>query len=187
MRFIKKLIVLVLLFAVLVTAGFCYICISFPLLHPTEVKKYCAEYSLEPSLVYAIIKTESNFSPEVESHVGARGLMQLMPETIDWAVENIPIKPFSYADINKPDMNIHIGCWVLRFLLDAFDNDEALSIAAYNAGIGTVNTWLADETVSRDGENLHNIPYGETRLYVRKVFLYKAVYDILFRTGFYEL
>ena len=72
------------------------------------------------------------------------GLMQLMPATVDWAVEKIPIEDFSYDTIQEPETNIQIGCWVLNFLGNQFGENDELIAAAYNAGSGTVSKWLGD-------------------------------------------
>lgn len=186
MKLIKFLIKTVIFFAIVITIVFCTLCAKFPLKHYDIIKQYSEQYDLEPAFVYAIIKTESGFKENATSPKGARGLMQLMPETVDWAVTKIPIENFSYMDIEEPEVNIKIGCWVLNFLNKQL-KDEKLTIAAYNAGIGNVKKWLDDSDYSKDGENLHSIPYEETKKYVEKVELYKNIYEILLRYDFYEI
>jgi hypothetical protein len=112
------------------------------------IEKYAKYYSLDPSLIRSIIKTESNFNPRAVSPKGARGLMQLMPETaMRLGVEN------SF----DPEQNIHGGVRHFRFLLDTFDNDLVLSLAAYNAGENLV-------------QRLGRVPeIKETRDYVQSV------------------
>ncbi|MBQ7265635.1 MAG: lytic transglycosylase domain-containing protein [Firmicutes bacterium] len=185
MKEIKFLFKALLVLAVLLFALFCFICINFPVEHLSIINKYSEKYSLDPALVCAVINTESGFNENVTSHKGARGLMQLMPDTIDWAVEQMPYKNFSYTYVNEPDVNINIGCWLLKYLLDYYDGDEDLAIAAYNAGLGTVNKWLKDENVSTKG-TLTDIPFKETRNYVKKIEFNQAVYSILLRIGVYE-
>jgi soluble lytic murein transglycosylase len=109
-----------------------------------------------------------------------------MPDTIDWAVEEIPLKGFSYADINDPETNIELGCWVLSFLSRQFEDNEELVIASYNAGIGNVKKWLGDTKYSKDGEYLHYIPYKETADYVKRVKLYDRIYTVLLSTSFFD-
>ena len=113
--------------------------------------------------------------------------MQLMPATVDWAVESMGIENFSYANIEDPDVNIDIGCWVLDFLSKQFNNNPELMAAAYNAGSGNVTKWLGDTKYSSDGEYLDYIPYKETENYVKKVMLYERVYKIILRTDLYEI
>lgn len=186
MRLIKFLIKTVVFTAVLAIVLFCFLCVHFPLKHSGIINEYSEEYHLDPALVCAVIKAESGFNEKAQSSKGARGLMQLMPQTIDWAVTQIPIKNFSYMDIEKPEVNIKIGCWVLNYLNDQL-NSEELAIAAYNAGIGNVKKWLDNSDYSKDGENLHLIPYEETKKYVEKVELYKNIYKLLLRYDFYEI
>lgn len=184
---IKFLLTSVLWLIILLFIGYCALCILFPVKYADQILKYSEKYDLEPGFVCAVINTESRFEVSAESHKGARGLMQLMPATIDWAVENMGIENFSYADIEDPDVNIEIGCWVLNFLSKQFNNNYELMAAAYNAGSGNVTKWLGDTKYSSDGEYLDYIPYKETENYVKKVMLYEKIYKIILRTDLYEI
>ena len=113
--------------------------------------------------------------------------MQLMPGTINWAVEKMEYEDFNYEDIQNPEVNIEIGCWLLSYLKGQLDSDEELMAAAYNAGIGNVRKWLGNKEYSKDGESLDNIPFKETADYVEKVMLYEKVYKIILRTDLYEI
>ncbi len=150
-------------------------------LHPTEydeyVYKYSEEYELDPNLVFAVIKAESNFDPNAESNVGALGLMQIMPETFEWlqTYKNGEAN-MDYTYLYEPEVNIEYGCIFLQFLLDRYTSEET-AVAAYNAGFGAVDNWLIDENYSTDGETLYDIPYPETNSYVKKVMLAKYYYD----------
>lgn len=128
-KFIRWLIGFCIFIAICLFALYCTICIVFPIKYIDTIEKYSQKYDLDPAFVCAIIKTESNFKPEVTSHKGAMGLMQLMPATVDWAVEKIPIEDFSYDTIQEPETNIQIGCWVLNFLGNQFgENDELIAL-----------------------------------------------------------
>ena len=144
-KFIRWLIGFCIFIAICLFALYCTICIVFPIKYIDTIEKYSQKYDLDPAFVCAII--------------GAMGLMQLMPATVDWAVEKIPIEDFSYDTIQEPETNIQIGCWVLNFLGNQFGENDELIAAAYNAGSGTVSKWLGDTKYSRDGEYLHYIPY----------------------------
>ncbi len=172
---------------ILLFIAYCALCILFPIKYADQILEYSKKYDLEPGFVCAIINTESRFETDAESHKGARGLMQLMPETIDWAVEKMGIENFSYANIEDPDVNIEIGCWVLNFLAEQFNGNYELMAAAYNAGSGNVTKWLGDTAYSSDGEYLDYIPYKETADYVEKVMLYEKVYKIILRIDLYEI
>jgi soluble lytic murein transglycosylase len=154
--------------------------------HYDLIKKYSEEYGLEPATVCAFINAESRFDNEAVSHKGAKGLMQIIDGTAQWAAEEIPIEDFSTEDITDPETNIRIGCWYLSRLEKQFNGDRMLIAAAYNAGSGKVSGWLGDESYSQDGQTLNKIPYDETDKYVRKISLYEKVYRVLIKINFYE-
>ncbi len=184
---LKFLLTSVLWLIILLFIAYCGLCILFPIKYADQILKYSEKYDLEPGLVCAIINTESRFQTDAESHKGARGLMQLMPDTVDWAVQNMDIENFSYDNIEDPDVNIEIGCWVLNYLSKQLNGNYELMAAAYNAGIGNVKKWLGNTDYSSDGEYLDYIPYGETAAYVKKVIAYEKIYRIILRTDLYEI
>jgi soluble lytic murein transglycosylase len=156
----------------------------FPLKFKDYVFKYSMENSLDPYLVFAVIKVESSFNPRALSPGNARGLMQLTEKTAVWGAESIKIKDFSVNSLFDPEINIRLGCWYLNRLMEEFDGDIDLVIAAYNAGSGNVSKWLKDRNYSSSGINLDRIPFRETENYVRKVknnlFIYKKLYETSF-------
>lgn len=149
----------------------------YPRKYSVYVEKYSEEYNLDENLVYSIIKAESKFDEEALSRRGAKGLMQIADITRDWAIEELELSD----DINiyDPETNIRIGCWYLNTLYKEFGKTE-LVIAAYNGGSGNVKKWLDNEEYSKDGENLHVIPFSETDKYVIKVNKYYKQYNMLY-------
>lgn len=156
----------------------------YSLLYPQEyeqqVRHASIEFGVEEPLIYAVIRTESGFRPEVESSVGASGLMQLMPSTFDWLQENLNgAVTYSADSLADPDINIRYGTYLLSILLKQYEVRDT-AIAAYNAGTSTVDGWLQDKSLSPDGKTLTTIPYEETSAYVRKVSeaydMYKKLY-----------
>lgn len=134
------------------------------------VNKYSKEYNVSDELIFAVIKTESNFNPDAESGVGAIGLMQIMPYTFEWLQTYYDGEVTMNTDcLYDPETSIKYGTRFLAFLLDRYQNCEETAVAAYNAGFGAVDEWLMDESCSSDGITLDNIPYSETRYYVAKV------------------
>ena len=152
--------------------------VLYPLKYKEYVEKYSAEYNLDKELVYAIIKTESSFKTEAVSGKGAIGLMQIMEPTADWIVEHSHIEAERW-EYSEPDVNIHMGCWYLNYLIDHFGNED-LALAAYNAGMGNVADWLENENYSADGFSLKEIPFKETREYVKKVESAEKIYNVLY-------
>ncbi len=150
-----------------------------PIKYNEQVIKYARVYELDEYLVYSVICAESGFDKDAQSSVGAKGLMQLMPETAVWLKEkySLEVDPENLFD---PDTNIMLGCCYIKYLLGRFDNDINLVLAAYNGGEGNVKKWLQDEKYSKDGKNLTYIPYEETRNYVKKVSTYYKLYKEIY-------
>ncbi|MDV4152314.1 lytic transglycosylase domain-containing protein [Clostridium sp. AL.422] len=153
----------------------------YPYKYAEYVNKYSEEYELDPYLVLAVIKTESNFDTTAVSKKDAKGLMQIMDTTSEWAAEELEINYFIPSMMFDPELNIKMGCWYINNLENEFDEKLDLVLAAYNGGSGNVNKWLSYEEYSKDGENLDYIPFPETKKYVDKVKanynIYKYLYD----------
>ncbi len=155
---------------------------QYPLSYSDYVDKAAKDYDLDPNLIYAVIRTESGFNPDAGSSAGACGLMQITGDTFETYM-NIRGESGKYSvdDLFDPAVNIDYGCFILRDHLDTF-GDEECAVAAYNAGPNSVREWLDDPNISSDGHTLitDNIPYDETRDYVRKVENAKAMYKKLY-------
>lgn len=137
----------------------------YPRKYSQYVEKYSREFNLDENLVYSVIKAESKFRKEAISYKGAKGLMQISDITRDWAVDELKLGDI---DIFDPQTNIMIGCWYINKLYKEFGNLD-LVIAAYNGGSGNVSKWLDNCDYSKDGKQLHNIPFEETSNYLKKV------------------
>lgn len=131
------------------------------------VKKYANEYNVDEYLIYAIIKAESNFEPNAESHRGAKGLMQLMYSTAEDISKRIGIE-LNEDNILEPDININLGTKYISMLIQKYNNIN-LALAAYNAGSGNVDGWIEKGTLKSDGSDIENVPFTETNNYVRKI------------------
>ena len=144
------------------------------------VEKYAKENNIDPLLIYAIIKAESNFDDEAVSSRGATGLMQLMENTAKEVATNEMIEIVTKNSLYDPETNIKLGVKYFANLLSVFHN-ESVSLAAYNAGMGTVSEWINEGIIKADGSDIENIPYNETNMYVRKILkdyeIYKQLYN----------
>ena len=130
------------------------------------VEKYSDIYGVPESLIFAVIRTESNFKADAVSAAGAMGLMQMMPLTFKDMQSRIG-EEYEDEMLFDPEISIKYGTYYLAYLYRYFDNwDNA--IAAYNAGMGYVSSWLKNEEYSQDGE-LTNIPFAETDRYLKRV------------------
>ena len=145
------------------------------------IQKYSKEYNVDENLVYALIKAESNFNPDAKSSKNAIGLMQLMESTAQEICEKMNLQ-IANNELNEkllePDININIGTKYLSILIEKYGNIE-IAITAYNAGIGTVDTWIEKGIIDADGSNIENIPYKETNNYVRKILRDYKIYTNL--------
>ena len=155
----------------------------YPKTYSEIVSVYAEEYDVEENLIYAVIKAESNFDSSAVSNRDAIGLMQIVEETaVDVAKKNnIEINTENIEEeILDIDNNINIGTKYLSTLLTQYGNIE-VALAAYNAGIGTVNNWIEKQVIKADGSDIENIPYKETNNYVRKILRDYRIYNELYR------
>ena len=139
--------------------------IKYPVEYSDYILEYAAENHLDPYIVISVIKQESNFISDAKSPY-AGGLMQLTELTAKEYGEKLGLEDFNYMD---PETNIQIGCYLLRSLINRYHGVLETALAAYNAGSSNVDAWLSDSNYSHDGRTLYNIPYTETRYYVKKV------------------
>lgn len=130
------------------------------------IAESAARAEISPSLLEAVILTESKFNEKAISHVGAVGMMQLMPDTAQWISEESGL-PADHLD--WPEENIPLGAWYLDYLLTEYHNNEVLALAAYNAGRGNVDSWMKDYQWKEDFSDMDKIPFPETREFVKTV------------------
>ncbi|KJB88506.1 lytic transglycosylase [Paenibacillus sp. E194] len=155
----------------------------YPIAYEDEIRKYAAQYDVDPLLVAAIIRVETNFQAGRESRKGAIGVMQLMPETATWAMEQLKMNNrWSLDELkNTADPNILIGTWYLKSLHKQFNENWIAAIAAYNAGPGNVNKWIRNKVWDGSYDTAkQQIPYGETKLYVQRVIHYYDKYKNIY-------
>ena len=154
--------------------------IIYPQNYSNLVEKYSTANNLDSKLVYAIIKAESNFDPNITSNSGAMGLMQIMEETAKEIAEELDYDYVTKEILYQPEVNIMIGTRYFSNLLKAYKGNLNLALAAYNAGMGNVNKWIKEGIIKSDGSDIENIPFKETNNYVRKILrdynIYKEIY-----------
>ena len=145
--------------------------IKYPIAYSSYINKYSKENDIDPHLVLALIKQESNFIADARSEY-AGGLMQLTEITATEYAQKLGLTTYNYMD---PETNIQIGCYVLGSLIKKYDDIDT-ALAAYNAGVGNVDGWLKNPDYSDDGKTLYYIPFSETRHYVKNIKQYVEVY-----------
>lgn len=147
----------------------------YPIKYDDEIRKYAEKQNLDRHLVQGLIHQESYYNPKARSRVGATGLMQLMPPTAQEHARHMGIS-FSRSRLEDPDVNIRLGTYHLRMLLNMFGGKEHFAVAAYNAGQGNVLKWRRGAPRKPMDEFLESIPFDETRGYVKRVAMLKAAY-----------
>ena len=156
--------------------------IIYPQKYSEIVSIYAEKYGVDKNLILAVIKAESNFKEDAISHREAIGLMQIMEETAKDVAKKYNIE-IDYTNARNEILdvqnNINIGTKYLEVLIEKYGNKE-IAIAAYNAGIGTVDNWIEKGIIKSDGSDIENIPYKETNNYVRKILKNYQVYEKLY-------
>ena len=153
--------------------------LSYPRPYSATVEAAAAEFEVDPLLIWSVMRAESVYDPEALSGVGARGLMQIMPATQEWIAGQLG-ETLSPGAAFTPEANIRMGAWFLHFLLEYFDGDLELAIAAYNGGAGSVDGWQEDPRVKNRDDFLRWIGFGETREYLARVSLNYQIYRALY-------
>lgn len=152
----------------------------YPTTYQEYVEKYSSQNGIDKYMIYAIIKTESNFKPNVKSKSNAIGLMQLLENTaveMSSAVENEII---GEEQLYRPEINIKLGTSYYAYLLKHYNGNNILALIAYNAGMGNVENWIKAGVIKPDGSDIENIPYKETNNYVRKILRDYKIYMKLY-------
>jgi len=155
---------------------------AYPMKYSEQVIACAEQYGFEPSLIFALIRTESGFDPNIKSRANAIGLMQITGDTFMWAQQRVQENRDMTAEyLYDPDINIEYGVIILSLLRERYDN-TLTALAAYNAGISNADNWLENPLHSADGETLTSIPFPETEQYVEKIpaaqEIYKSIYKI---------
>lgn len=178
-KYIRLLIIVLLLYiAILNIPGF--LKLLYPLEYKEAIIKYGQLHKIDPPLIAALIKTESNFDSQAESKKGAKGLMQITPSTGEWIAQTMGLESFDESMLFDPETNIKLGSWYVEHLSDYYKGSFELVFAAYNGGRGNVDKWLKDRSLSHDGMSLDEIPFSETENFVKKLRknydIYKSIY-----------
>jgi soluble lytic murein transglycosylase len=149
--------------------------LTLPLRHDDIIRQQAKAKDVDAALIAGVIYTESRFRDQT-SHAGAKGLMQLMPETADYIARKTGGTRFTRADLATPQINIAYGTWYLRYLLDRYDGNEVAAVAAYNAGHERVDDW-GGGTLTLD-----DIRFAETEDYARDVMDKRGEYRDKYRS-----
>jgi len=147
-----------------------------PLHYESEITQAAARNGIDPYLVAAVARAESGYDSDVVSSAGAVGLMQIMPSTAEWIAQRDDWRGGPADDLTDPTLNLELGAFYLAFLIDLFEGDTRSALAAYNAGQGTVATWLESAGDDRLSLDSSDIPFPETRGFVQRVERFRTLY-----------
>jgi soluble lytic murein transglycosylase len=152
---------------------------GLPLSDAAVIREQAADKHLDPALIAGVIYAETKFDPRTSS-AGALGLMQILPATADYIAHLSGGVRFTMSDLATPKINVAYGSWYLRYLLDHYEGDEMLAVAAYNAGLANVDGWVAKARGEGGKLTVADIPFGETRAYVERVIRAQAQYHVAY-------
>ena len=141
---------------------------TLPLQYATIIRQQAHAKRLDPALVAAVIYAETRFRPRT-SPAGARGLMQIEPQTATFLARRSGATTFTVADLGTPQVNIAYGSYYLRYLLNVYDGHVVMALAAYNAGETNVDRWVTSVQAAHKSFKVADIPIAQTRLYVLEV------------------
>jgi len=142
--------------------------LALPLSDEGVIREQAAEKHLDPALIAAVIDAETKFEPR-QSSAGAEGLMQILPATAYFLAHLSGGSRFTESDLATPRINVAYGSYYLRYLLNHYDGNEMLAVAAYNAGLANVDSWVAEANAAGRQLTVAAIPFPETRAYVERV------------------
>ncbi|RKP54993.1 lytic transglycosylase domain-containing protein [Cohnella endophytica] len=155
----------------------------YPISYTEEIKQNAEQYGLDPLLIAAIIRVESNYKVSAVSPKGAVGVMQIMPDTAEWILKQGDFGKMTAKDAgSQAHAGIRLGSWYVKELNRQFNGNLVVSLAAYNAGPGKVRQWLDKGVWSGEEQTVRDIPYGETRHYVQRVMYYYKKYTKIYET-----
>jgi soluble lytic murein transglycosylase len=149
--------------------------ITLPLKHEDIIRQQAREKGLDPALIAAVIYQETKFRART-SPAGAKGLMQLLPDTATFIAHKSGGTRFELADLANPQVNIAYGAWYLRYLKQKYNGDTTLVAAAYNAGERNVDDWVQKAGGPGSFDVARDIPFPETRNYVSSVLDHQKAY-----------
>ena len=155
---------------------------AHPIYYKDLIEQYADANNLHPAFVEAIILNESSYRTDAVSSVGARGLMQMMPDTAQWIARKLDVSGYSFDRMYDAETNIRFGTWYLGYLSRLFRGDPVLVAAAYHAGQGEVTGWLSNPAMSEDGVTikLENMIDGPTKKYAGRVTQAYGIYEALY-------
>lgn len=185
LKFIGKVIGYILL-AILLAIALSYGIIAYQtsrtqINYQDQITETSEKFNIDPILTASIVKVESDFDNDAQSHQGAQGLMQLLDDTAKHSAEVIGMDYYP-EKLNDIDYNLKLGVGYYNYLIKYYNNQK-LALAAYNGGVGNVDKWIKDGILDKENPDISKIPFEETRQYVTKVESTYDVYKTFYKNG----
>ena len=152
----------------------------YPLYYTDHLQKHTTNYEIDPLFVAAMIREESRYNADAVSYAGAIGLMQIMPATGRELAGRLKIPRFNTKLLYNPDINIQMGSWYMKSLMNQFDNNHALVAGAYNGGPGRMRRWIKAKQIADIDEFIEDIGIDQTRRHIKKVIDSYIIYQQLY-------
>jgi soluble lytic murein transglycosylase len=152
---------------------------GLPLSDASVIREQASDKHLDPALIAGVIYAETKFDPRTSS-AGALGLMQILPATAQYIAHLSGGFRFTTSDLSTPRINLAYGSWYLRYLLNHYNGNEMLAVAAYNGGLANVDSWVAKAREEGKRLTVAEIPFPETRAYVERVRRAQSEYRVVY-------
>jgi soluble lytic murein transglycosylase len=153
---------------------------AFPIPYREDLERYSKQNGLDPFLLAALIRQESEFNPTVVSRANARGLTQIMPSTGRELSRRLKIAPYTTAKLFEPGMNLRLGAFYLKSIADGLGGRWEAALAAYNAGLSRARSWSSWGEFREPAEFIETVPFTETREYIQTVLRNADMYRRLY-------
>ena len=152
----------------------------YPLYYADFLQKHTTKHKIDPLFVAAMIREESRYNADIVSYAGAIGLMQIMPANGPEFASRLKIPRFNTKMLYNPDINIQMGTWYMKSLMNQFDNNHALVAGAYNGGPGRMRRWIKAKQIPDLDEFIEDIGIDQTRRHIKKVIDSYIIYQQLY-------
>ena len=153
---------------------------AFPMPYRAELEKFARHNGMDPFLVAALIRQESEFNPKAVSSQNARGLTQILPSTGRELSRRLKLRPYTTARLFQPAVNLELGTFYLKTMADTLGGHYEAALAAYNAGLSRAHSWLSWGEFREPAEFIETVPFSETRNYIQTVLRNADVYRRLY-------
>jgi soluble lytic murein transglycosylase len=156
--------------------------LAFPIPYRSDLERYSQQNGLDPFLMAALIRQESEFNPKVISRSDARGLTQIMPSTGRELSRRLKVKPYTTARLFQPAVNLQFGTFYLKSMADSLGGRWEAALAAYNAGLTRARNWMSWGEFREPAEFIETVPFEQTRTYIQTVLRNADMYRRLYST-----